>query len=111
MALRFVHKIIKSHIYILEFCFFLSFCSVGTVYFNLFYWVLFILLQFFITSRATPHLDGKHVVFGKVVQGMEEVVRVIENTPKGSSDRPVKPVVIANCGQYDDARPPAPFEA
>ena len=66
--------------------------------------------QFFITSRATSHLDGKHVVFGRVVQGLEEVFRVIESTPKSSNDRPIQPVVIADCGMYDDANPPAPYQ-
>jgi cyclophilin family peptidyl-prolyl cis-trans isomerase len=44
-------------------------------------------------------LDGKHVVFGRVISGFEEVVRVIENTPKGANDRPVEDVVIADCGE------------
>ena len=55
--------------------------------------------QFFITTSTPAHLDGKHVVFGEVVEGYD-IVEAIENTdvegPSGSS--PVKPVVIADCG-------------
>ncbi|KAJ7206531.1 peptidyl-prolyl cis-trans isomerase [Mycena pura] len=53
--------------------------------------------QFFITTAATPHLDGKHVVFGEVVKG-KSIVRQIENFPTANGDAPTSPVVIADCG-------------
>jgi cyclophilin family peptidyl-prolyl cis-trans isomerase len=37
--------------------------------------------QFFITYRATPHLDGKHAVFGRVVEGMDVVLAIPERDP------------------------------
>ena len=73
--------------------------------------------QFFITTAITsyvscndPHsglradtvlprwLDGKHVVFGEVLEGYD-VVEKVENVPKGSGDKPAKTVKIAKAGE------------
>ncbi|CAI0435233.1 unnamed protein product [Linum tenue] len=53
--------------------------------------------QFFICTDKTEWLDGKHVVFGRVVEGMD-VVKAIERVGS-QSGRTAKPVVIADCGQ------------
>lgn len=54
--------------------------------------------QFFITTSVTASLDGKHVVFGEVIDGMD-VVRTIESTRTDSSDCPLQDVVISKSGQ------------
>lgn len=55
--------------------------------------------QFFITTTQTPWLDGKHVVFGSVVEGMD-VVRAME--AQGSQNgRTRQRIMISDCGQLD----------
>ena len=49
--------------------------------------------QFFITLGATPHLNGRHAVFGKVVEGIE-TIRKIGNVQTGAQDRPTEDIIM-----------------
>ncbi|KAF8795701.1 peptidyl-prolyl cis-trans isomerase B-like [Argiope bruennichi] len=60
--------------------------------------------QFFITTTKTAWLDGRHVVFGKVLKGMD-IVRKIESSKTSSSDRPEKEVKIADSGTLPVEKP------
>jgi peptidyl-prolyl cis-trans isomerase A (cyclophilin A) len=51
--------------------------------------------QFFITAVATPHLNGRHTIFGEVAdQASRDVVDAIEKVPTDRGDRPLEPVTI-----------------
>jgi peptidyl-prolyl isomerase G (cyclophilin G) len=86
--------------------------------------------QFFITLRACLHLNGmcyvfffkpihainvldipppgKHVVFGKVIRGFDDVVRKIAQVSTDEKDRPVVPVIVYNCGELELRKKAAP---
>ncbi|ORY31009.1 peptidyl-prolyl cis-trans isomerase-like 2 [Naematelia encephala] len=62
--------------------------------------------QFFITFRSTPHLDGKHTVFGKLVGGEDVLDKMERIHVHPGSDRPAKEIVILGVTVLSD-----PFEA
>lgn len=53
--------------------------------------------QFFITTTATPWLDKKHTIFGRVLSGLE-VIHTIENVKTSKSDKPYEDIKITNVG-------------
>jgi peptidylprolyl isomerase len=53
--------------------------------------------QFFITTSETPHLDGKHVVFGEVIEGFE-IIYELNNVDTDNKDRPINKIVICDSG-------------
>ncbi|KAI8474358.1 MAG: cyclophilin-type peptidyl-prolyl cis-trans isomerase [Monoraphidium minutum] len=53
--------------------------------------------QFFITTVDTPWLQGRHVVFGRVLEG-KEVVDKMSATKTARGDRPLVPITVADCG-------------
>ncbi len=55
--------------------------------------------QFFITTAVTDWLDGKHVVFGEVISGMDIVTKI---EAYGAKDgKPTATISIVNCGEYN----------
>jgi peptidylprolyl isomerase domain and WD repeat-containing protein 1 len=51
--------------------------------------------QFFITTTATPWLDKKHTIFGRVLSGLE-VIHAIENVKTSNADKPFEDIKISN---------------
>ncbi|KAK8847361.1 peptidyl-prolyl cis-trans isomerase-like 2 [Kwoniella newhampshirensis] len=62
--------------------------------------------QFFLTFRETPHLNGKHTVFGKLVGGEEVLDKIERISVRPGGDRPAKDIVILGVNVLQD-----PFEA
>lgn len=72
------------------------------------FFITTVITRFVISAKGQVHrltkehswLDGRHVVFGEVLEGYD-IVEKIENVPKGSGDRPSKPVTIVKSGELE----------
>ena len=62
--------------------------------------------QFFVTERATPHLDGKHSVFGQAVTGLD-IIGKIARAPTASRDKPREDVVLQRVELFRSESVPA----
>ncbi len=62
--------------------------------------------QFFITESPAPHLNGRHTIFGQVVEG-QNVIKAIGATPRDANDKPRTPVVIKQVIVVREGPPPA----
>ena len=57
--------------------------------------------QFFICFGATPHLNEKHTIFGRVIDNYEMVSK-IENNKTAPGDKPIRDITIVDCGELKD---------
>ena len=57
--------------------------------------------QFFICFGPTPHLNGKHTIFGRVISGYDFVEKM-EAAPTGAQDLPNQTIKIVDCGELKD---------
>ncbi|XP_074308752.1 peptidyl-prolyl cis-trans isomerase CYP40-like isoform X2 [Silene latifolia] len=57
--------------------------------------------QFFITTTQTHHLNGKHVVFGRVIKGLG-VIRSIEHVDVDENGQPILDILIVDCGEIPE---------
>ena len=57
--------------------------------------------QFFITFKATPHLDGRHVVFGEAISGLKtvEALEAVGGNGRTDGGKPSAEVKIVDCGE------------
>ncbi|KAH8831348.1 cyclophilin-like domain-containing protein [Flagelloscypha sp. PMI_526] len=64
--------------------------------------------QFFITLSDCSHLNGVHVVFGRVIRGFEDVVAKIAKVEVDEKHRPFTPIIVSNCGELELRSKPQP---
>lgn len=57
--------------------------------------------QFFVCFGATPHLDKKHTIYGRVIHNYT-FCETIEQNPCATGDKPIKPVTVVDCGELLD---------
>lgn len=66
--------------------------------------------QFFITERPTPHLEGKHPIFGELVEGLE-LAASLARVARGLNDKPTEPIVMTKVAivRYPLGQPVGPI--
>jgi len=63
--------------------------------------------QFFITEVPTPHLNGKHTIFGQVIEG-QDLVEKMGRVPRDANDKPKTPIMIVRVTIQREGPPPVP---